>query len=835
MKSVKRQFIFYRLSQIFRPGLNTWGGCALAAAGLLSLAYLIDPAGKYCPWFNIPAGILLAGGFAGFVLRSAARYEKQRATARKFDQLSGSFNRFETYLELKNSGHPLEHEHAASSRLFFRTFRLPFRTFSVAVSLAAALLFTGLDLALMARAGRLHKLRTEYKEEQAQAEEKQKAEEEKQKELAAETARLIITAPEESELRAKPLDELDWEGTGESPHGFTAIALSVYVNAEFHSNVPPEELPGQNGRIRFGSFLALEDFGVKPFDLVSYHLTGEALVGGEKRTILSEPGFIEVRPFREDVFTGDSGELSAEGLQAIDILNAFLNRQLALNKALFALKIHQANPDEKNPVDPVKVHAGVTARQQELAGDLDHYLQNPETRRMPADIVNHLELAHQDMIRGVKALEEKDIDQGLKHQQKAIANLIQAMKNIRKLLLKSQPEGLQQQEENPFKDKQKFKLPELDEAENLHNRLKQLLEEQKNLNEEIKKHGQGEPGKAPEEMVDAQGAIHDKTDQLKEKSPPSAPFRGKLEQGMESMEEAAASLRGGKMPAASLKGQKAAANLAAAMKLLEKASDEATRKTLDETREKLDRLSGELDSGQKNPSQVQNELSGMPAPLARAMEKQGQAGTMENAGKLGKLAERINQSAESCSSGCPDGQPGNMGQELKELKDFINEMRMGAGDPVSFLESAAGKLGEQSRHLKYAAGNPDDISPGEAAEIMSEMKTLLDDIALALARLEKESSAPGLREMLAAVREKSRLAGAAISTTVPEGEQAAAYYRDASRNAAHVVSLLAEVLAELKRDLRVYIFNADDVPPKYRKAAAEYFERLSNPEPRGGR
>lgn len=838
MKSVKKQFIFYRLSHIYRDGLKFWCWCAILAALPLFLAHLFDTEGKYCLIFNIIGTALILTGLAGFLILSIRRYEKRHATARRFDETTGSFNRFETYLELEKSSHPLKENHTADTRIFFREYRLPWGTFLFLLSLATALLFTGADAAMMSHAQQQNKQYREHKEENQKAEEKKKQEEEQRKKLAAETAKLIITTPE-SELRAKPLDELDWEGAGESPHGFTELALSVYVNAEFHSNIPPEALPAGDGRIRFGAFLALEDFEVKPFDLISYHLTGKALVGGEQRTILSEPGFIEVRPFREDVLTGkedgDNGaKLTAEGLQAIEILNAFLSEQLRLNKALFALKIYKLNPDENNPVDTGKALDNITAMQQELSGNLDKYLQDPKSRTLPADIVNYLELARQDMNNCVGSLAGQDIDQGSKHQQKAIANLIQAMKNIRKLMIKGPP-GVPEIKDSPFKDKQKFKSPEIDASQNPHNQLKQLAGEQKNLNNDIKKAEQSGAGGPQNETADKQDRIQERTEQLKAKSLNGSDFQEKLDQAMESMSESSNNLRAGKNAAASLKGQKAAANLESAVKLLEKESDEATRKALDEARQKMDELSNELKSGQKDAEQVRDELSSMPGELGEKAGQQGNSGMMGNAGKLGRLAERIDQSAggKPGPGSSPAQQAKQMQKELQEIKDMINEMRMNGMDAAQFLESAAGKLNEQSRHLKYAAKNPEEIDPAEADAVMNDMKELLEDMDRALSMLGEQTSDPALRQRLETIRGKVRITGGSASSAMPKGRPTAC--KEVSDNAAHVVSLLSELLVDLKRQVRVYVFDAGDVPVKYRKATAEYFERLSNPDPKGGK
>ena len=389
---IKTKFYFYYFARLFDLALLFAALLCTMACLFLTVARLLDPNAEQCVVWNIVGyGILIVAG-ACFLILALFKLERKLTAIHEFDLFTGSKNRLEALFLLKRTVHPLKTVQAQEASAFFASVRLPWSVYRPFLSLLLILAMLTYSIRLMKNAESEHNLVQQERQIAKQTDEKKKEDEKRAKELAAEKASLVLTHPE-SESRAKPLDEVEWDGMGESPHGFDSISLAVYVNGEFRKIFRPEPAPKEKGRISFGSVLALEELNVNPFDLVSFHLIGRAQVGGKLVEVLSEPGFVEVRPFREDAFfmkAADLSGLSAGDQEILAMLYGMLDLQIRLNKALFSLKIYLKQP-HKDSGD--KVLEKIKLQQDELSKALEDFLNDPKSRRLPADAVNQLELA----------------------------------------------------------------------------------------------------------------------------------------------------------------------------------------------------------------------------------------------------------------------------------------------------------------------------------------------------------------------------------------------------------------------------------------------------------
>lgn len=330
----------------------------------------------------IPALILIGGGCAALFLRRRSR----KSCAVELDRLAGSGGALEALLEMEES-HPLKERLRQETEEAYRTFRPPWslRLFPLC---AGFWIFSFLPFAVPLEVQRQPAVKTEAKTPEKP--------EEKQGKNIPDFADLQLEVPE-SEIRAKPLDELEWGGAGVSSRGFRSIALAVYVNGVRKNALPPDSAPDRKGEIRFNGYLALEEFDVKPFDLVSYHLEGIARTAEGERTVLSPPQFIEVRPFREDVLTPDrlpgGADAASRGMEVYSRLSLLLETQIELNKALFSARILKSRKTAEAEKQWKSLYARLCADQKALADELDNLLAREESRRLPADAVNHLELS----------------------------------------------------------------------------------------------------------------------------------------------------------------------------------------------------------------------------------------------------------------------------------------------------------------------------------------------------------------------------------------------------------------------------------------------------------
>ena len=311
-----------------------------------------------------------------------------------------------------------------------------------------------------------------------------------------------------TDLRAKPLDELEWEGAGLSARGFRSIVLEVAVNGKKRKEFAPDSLPEQKGTIRFQGFLALEELDVEPFELVSCHLAGQAVTANGTRPVLSTPCFIEVRPFREDVLTPDQIPDFANKRKMFEAhasITLILENQLELNKLLFTAKILLARGSMK---EHENAYSELRSGQISLAKELDVLLGDPESRFMPADAVNHLESAYSAMRNAAELLEKKDLDRASAAQQTAIAELIQSLKSTKKVLL-PRGSGNESKQPEPFRDDQEFKVPPMPDSENPDRKLAELVKRQEELLRKMK-----EVQTDPQELAERQNVLRKDAVQL---------------------------------------------------------------------------------------------------------------------------------------------------------------------------------------------------------------------------------------------------------------------------------------------------------------------------------
>lgn len=787
MKKIKQAFTLFRLTRIYDGALKVWcSGAMLALPMFLFVQLNIHQDNSYI--FIAIGAILQLLGFTTFIYLVVRRYEKVSDSARFFDNKYGSSNRFETFLQLEKSSHILKEQQQSDTSAFFKQSKFSLKMYSIFGVALLTVVLSVLNIAL------LNSIYNQKNEDQEKLLQQQKFSEEvveKQQEikrLANESAQLILTRPEDTELQAKPFDELEWQGEGDSPHGFKSIVLSVYVNGELRTEIPPEELPLEGGKIKFYSFLALEELNVNPFDLVSYHLTGVAQVGGEERTIYSPPGFIEIRPFREDAQTLQGDENSST--LASDTITLFLSEQIRLTKGAFALKIYLQNPTEEHDIN--ELFANLSTMQQALNERLDSFIANPENRTLESEIINSLEQALQEMSNCVNSLSANDIDSSMISQQKAITHLIQALKNIKKVITQGQNEP---PPPSPFEDKQEYETPESMSENNLHQQLQQLANEQNRLNQEIE---QAKNGEAQNELANKQDELAKKLESLKDNSASSRELKDKLDQSQNSMNSSSESLNSGKTTAASQYGQQAIANLEGAAQEIEEKSNKETRETLNEIANKLDDIA--------NGSSPMDELSNLQGEVKEAAQKQGESGTINNADKLNTLANEIGEIMS-------DENPLN---RLQELKQTVNEMRLDNFDAQQYLEEAVNSLNEHSKHLKYVSTRPEELYPQEEAQLMADLEDILSNTELALDMMKNQSSNANIKSALGELQQD-------IQDINLDSD-----YAILSNKLVDFSSRLSTILSKMSRRVEVFVFDAEEIPKKYRKDTAEYFERLSN-------
>jgi hypothetical protein len=374
----------------------------------------------------IIAGFLLS--LAAYIIIRAKSGEKLTDTAKGLDSFFGAKNRLESAAEMQSISNPLKEKQLSDTENFYRRKEIgsPFPAifFLLAVNfifiaLNSYILFTQYEIS--ASAGAREKLTAKKKE--------------MQKEIppSPDFAELSITYPE-SDIRAKPMDEISWTADGVSSKPLTELYLSVFLNGSLKTNIKidKESAKAQNGarnfqaadakpdaaakhggnknqtshKIAIEGEICLDSLNVVPFDVVSYHLVGTADLNGRRATVSSAPQFVEIRPFREDALilnlAGMPSEMRDKIEELLSILNQSLRSQILLNKAVFVL----ANSADKVERKIISQEVEMLAKDQlSLVNDLKEALQLPP-ELISAEMMNHLRLAQYSMFKAGKTLEK---------------------------------------------------------------------------------------------------------------------------------------------------------------------------------------------------------------------------------------------------------------------------------------------------------------------------------------------------------------------------------------------------------------------------------------------
>lgn len=735
---------------------------------LVLFALLLLPLSRFVPEIRIVSLLLILSAPVVCLLR----WKSKKKCAAELDRLAHAHSALEAWLELPEN-HPLKSRLYGQAEQAYRSFRAPLWMF-----LHAWLI----PLILMASLGVIQLLRWKTVPPRAEKTEAAAPVPEKKTAEREEFAELVLTQPD-ADLRAKPLDELEWEGAGLSARGFRLIVLEVSVNGKKRKALAPDSLPAQKGTIRFQGFLALEELDVEPFDLVSCHLAGQAVTADGTRPVLSTPCFIEVRPFREDVLTPEQIPDFANKrkmFEAHAAITLILENQLELNKLLFTAKILQARGSMK---EHENAYSELRSGQTSLAKELDGLLADPESRFMPADAVNHLESAYSAMRNAVELLEKKDLDRASAAQQTAIAELIQSLKSTKKVLV-PRGDGNASKPPEPFRDKQEFKVPPMPDSENPDRKLAELEKRQEELQRKMKAENAD-----PQELAEQQNT-------LRKDAAPLAP------RAAGAMAESEGMLKSGKLSHAAIAGQKALAELRQARQKLGRRADESMKNALRNAQAKLRRNQGKTTLGE------------LAQDLLREAVNQHKNGKQEYAKSLLRAAEKADQGAKAKK---PEA-------FAEELSNELETLRLLGRSPSEILQSGILKLDELSKRLKFAARHPDPENPEELPSLKEECRAELDDVRVALEQLLRSNGRDRMTESVLA--EAKRILN---SNAFPES------HRDAAGRAA---MRLSEELSGFVRELRkavarvqisanVYIFNPDDVPERYRRDVGEYFKRLS--------
>lgn len=418
-----------------------------------------------------------------------------------------------------------------------------------------------------------------------------------------------------------------------------------------------------------------------------------------------------------------------------------------------------------------------------------------------------------------------DLDKASAAQQTAISELVQSLKSAQKVILtgkRSPANSKSGSRQSVFRDKQKFIPPKMPREQNPAEQLQTQIREQQQLLNQMRNTPPADSA-AQEQMTDKQKQIQENV--RKTAGLPSLP-RGTartLNRAQNAMKETGKMLQSGQLEMARTAGQKALSDLKQAEKTIADDADRRMRNSLSDAQRKLAPLSAQKSASApartQNAAQTKDSLRKLAEKLLEDALDQHKTGRQTHAEDLARLAKQVHEAA---SSRKPEESLGTLLAELREL-------RLKGKNEQQLLAESVSELRKLAQELKYTAKHPENSETTEKLRLRNDLLAELETLALALDRLEQNNGKTPLssRTLSKAEQIASRFAdlpehgsGAAALPPSPAAIQLA-------KEIGTLCADVRQILDQLRTNQNVYRFQPDDIPEKYRKDVAKYFEILS--------
>ncbi len=397
--------------------------------------------------------------------------------------------------------------------------------------------------------------------------------------------------------------------------------------------------------------------------------------------------------------------------------------------------------------------------------------------------------------------ENTDFNQCLESQQQAIADLIQALKDAQKVIMQSNKGAPPaDSNENPFKDKQKYNLPEMKKENNPESRLEQIREKQQSLLDDAKKSGN-------DEKTRRQGEISGKLEKMAGdgKLPKSSSL--KLESAASASCAAEKALESNENEIAKAMGQKSLSEIKKTLSEIREQSDKAVAEAGGEIIKSLNAAQREMRNN--NRAKTAAAINDALKKAAGEAKKQLETGRFSNAEKINGIAKKLGASQDKLLK----ADVTKAGEELDRIKKEIS-LAMKTSEAQHGMRENVEKMRELVKELKYLERNPSATAAGDRRKVFEDMQLTAHRIG--------EYSQDLTGGYMQPAAEMYWLMDEILS-------------KDATAEKIKNTFLLAEkiieraniIMANAAGGKQLNLFSAEEAPAEYRKAVSKYFERLS--------
>jgi hypothetical protein len=254
----------------------------------------------------------------------------------------------------------------------------------------------------------------------------------------------FILPPEE--LVVTPTTEVPMTVEARDDIGLHKVGIMYQVGAEEMQTLWEQDAEGTDEPFSLAKVLELEELQVTHKDAISYYAFAEDNYFGQPRRTTTPLRYIDIRPFKMEFQVVEGGG-SCNGCSVT--LEELIFRQRQNLTLSFAAR-------EQEPVAK-ETFARLGTAQSEL---LERMREFEEGMRQRVGDISSLSLAVKSMVKAVDAFEAEKLPPAISSEQDALAELIAARENLRKLLSQSNSQSASACRKFDREQRQKLRMPE---------------------------------------------------------------------------------------------------------------------------------------------------------------------------------------------------------------------------------------------------------------------------------------------------------------------------------------------------------------------------------------
>ena len=491
--------------------------------------------------------------------------------------------------------------------------------------------------------------------------------------------------------------------------------------------------------------------------------------------------------------------------------------------------------------------------------------------------------------RPISAADIQELRTASTHQQKAIGNIIGALKELKKAIMNApfaqDNEQLKKDEQNPFKDKQEYKSPKLDPQINPELNLKKIIKKQKELIKDLEKseNNQGtgrsdkkstsdrksdnarknqpisgktekknmknkdaedsESGKKPASkekhdskyFISKQREISEELFKLKTNSTLSNAVKKELEKALENSQKTDKALLANEKNIAQSNAEKSLLKMHSALRKIIAESNMQTQNELNTAQKKINdtlRKNSEKEQNKNSTSDIQKLVNS----LNNKAGKENKSGSFRNAEKLADLAEKLHNEAKKLNNASDKEKIKKL---LKKISSEIRKARLENRKPAKQLSDILKKLKQNSKELEFFKKHPDKTTQQQMNSLLKETEMLMQDAIALMKKLKPDYSFK--KQIQQQTKQQNNEKRNNRSTQPGPGQRTMPYliFVHKINKPEHLkLDTVINDIAALTIDSQKILdkshpavltlsFSPDEVPDQYKSAVSDYFKNLS--------